>query len=93
MHHFSMMTTINADHSLENYAKLRASAIIRHSKDNLQDREIGRVFAEYKDKLVVIDGENKKEHEYLIPKTKVHRYDDNHVYFNISEDSLNEFEI
>jgi hypothetical protein len=29
-------------------------------------REIGRVFAEYKDKLVIIDGENKKEREYLI---------------------------
>ena len=27
--------------------------------------------------LVIIDGENKKEHEYLIPKTKVDRYDDN----------------
>jgi hypothetical protein len=26
-----------------------------------QDREIGRVFAEYKDKLVVIDGENNGE--------------------------------
>jgi hypothetical protein len=30
-------------------------------------KEIGRVFAEYKDRLLVIDGENKKEHEYLIP--------------------------
>ena len=40
--------------------------------------------AEYKDKLVIIDGENKKEHEYLIPKTKVHHYGDNQVYFNIS---------
>ena len=93
MHHFSMMTTINVDQSLENYAKRRASAIISHSKDSLQDREIGRVFAEYKDKLVVIDGEDKKEHEYLIPKTKVHHYGENHVYFNISEDSLKEFEI
>ncbi len=93
MHHFSMMTTISVDQSLENCAFRRASAIISHGKDNLQDREIGRVFAEYKDKLVVIDGENKKEHEYLIPKTQVHRYGDNHVYFDISEDSLKEFEI
>jgi hypothetical protein len=32
----------------------------------LHRREIGRVFAEVKDDLVVIAGENKKEHEYLI---------------------------
>jgi len=49
-----------------------------------KDREIGRVFAEYKDKLVIIDGENKKEHEYLIPKTKLNHNGDNEVYFNIS---------
>ena len=88
MHHFSMMTTINVDQSLEKYAFHRALAIMNHN-----EREIGRVFTEYKDKLVVIDGENKKEHEYLIPKTKVHHYGDNQVYFDISEDSLNEFEI
>ena len=45
------------------------------------------MFAEYKDELVIIDG------EYLIPKTKIDRYDDKHVYLNISEDSLKEFEI
>jgi hypothetical protein len=51
------------------------------------------VFAEYKDKLVIIDGEDKKEHEYLIPKSKVDRYGDREVYLNISESSLKEFEI
>ena len=45
------------------------------------------MFAEYKDELVIIDG------EYLIPKTKVDRYGDNEVYFNLSEESLKEFEI
>jgi hypothetical protein len=45
------------------------------------------------DNLVVINGENKKEHEYLIPKTKVHHYGDNQVYFNISQNNLKEFEI
>jgi hypothetical protein len=88
-----MMTTANVDESLENFAFHRASAVISPRKGSLQDREIGRVFAEYKDKLVIIDGENKKEHEYLIPKTKVHRYGDNQVYFSISEHSLKEFEI
>jgi hypothetical protein len=87
------MTTINIAQSLENYAFHRASALISRSKDALQDREIGKVFAEYKDKLVIIDGVHKKEHEYLIPKTKVHRYGDNQVYFSISEYSLKEFEI
>jgi hypothetical protein len=51
------------------------------------------VFAEYKDKLVIIDGEDKKEHEYLIPKSNVDRYGDREVYLNISESSLKEFEI
>ena len=78
----------NVIESLENYAFKRASAVVNHS-----EREIGKVFAEYKDKLVIIDGENKKEHEYLIPKTKVHRCSDNQIYFNISETSLKEFEI
>lgn len=89
-----MITNVNE--SLENYAFHRASAIINHNENNksiVQDREIGRVFAEYKDKLVIIDGENKKEHDYLIPKTKVHRYGDKRVYFNLSEESLKEFEI
>jgi hypothetical protein len=81
---------------VEYYASHRASAIINYNETNkniIQGREIGRVFAEYKDKLVVIDGENKKEHIFLIPKTKVHRYGDNQVYFNISENTVKEFEI
>jgi len=89
--------TNNTNKSLwKYYATNRSPAIINHDKDNksiVQDLEIGRVFAEYKDKLVIIDGENKKEHEYLIPKTKVHRYGDMRVYFNLSEESLKEFEI
>ncbi|HZD35342.1 MAG TPA: hypothetical protein VE130_09075 [Nitrososphaeraceae archaeon] len=80
--------------SLRDYASNRAFAVINYSKDNENiDQEIGRVFAEYKDKLVIIDGEYKKEHEYLIPKTKIDRYGDNAVYFNISDNYLKEFEI
>ena len=74
--------------SLDNYyASHRAPAIIN---DKLK---IGRVFAEYKDNLVIIDGENKKEREYLIPKSRVDRYGDKEVYLNILESSLKEFEI
>ena len=72
------------------YASRRAPAIVNCNGNN---REIGRVFAEYKDRLLVIDGENKKEHEYLIPKSRVDRFGDNQVYFNVTENSLREFEI
>jgi hypothetical protein len=76
-----------AEKSLSYFVSNRAFAILRSNK------EIGRVFAEYKDKLVIIDGDNKKEHEYLIPKTKVDRYGDNEVYLDISENSLKDFEM
>jgi hypothetical protein len=81
------------------YAYSRTPVIInynefsRDGKSTIQSREIGRVFAEYKDSLVIIDGEDKKEHAYLIPKTKVDHYGDKLVYLNISDDSLKEFEI
>ena len=81
------MENSEADKLLSYYITNRASAILCS-----KDIEIGHVFAEYKDKLVIIDGENKKEHEYLIPKTKVDRYGDKNIYFNISEDTLKEFE-
>ncbi len=55
-------------------------------------RKIGRVFAEYKDNLVVIDGENKKDREYLIPKRKIDHSDKKQIFLNISNDSLKEFE-
>lgn len=79
------------------YAYYRIPVIIinkmsNDGKSTIQGREIGKVFAEYKDNLVVIDGENKKEREYLIPKRKIDRYDEKQIYLNISDDSLNEFE-
>jgi hypothetical protein len=76
--------------SLESYyASRRAPAIVNY---NGSDIEIGRVFAEYKDRLLVINGENKKEHEYLIPKSRIDRFGDNQVYFNVTVNSLKEFE-
>ena len=77
------------------YASNRAAAFMKYNNDNksiIQDREFGRVFAEYKDKLVIIDGENKKEHEYLIPKNRLDRFDKKQIYLNISDMSLKEFE-
>lgn len=70
------------------YAHHRAPAILSQNKD----REIGRIFAEYKDKLIIVDGEMKKEHVYLIPKNKVELYGDEKVYLNVSENSLKQFE-
>jgi hypothetical protein len=90
----------NINNSLGNYyAFHRAPVIIDCNKNNkdgnstVQNREIGRLFAEYKDKLVVIDGEERKEHAYLIPKSKVDRYGDKEIFLNISYNSLKEFEI
>jgi hypothetical protein len=40
------------------YASHRASAILSRDKD----REIGKVIAEYKDKLIILDGEFKRDH-------------------------------
>lgn len=88
-HFQTMKSGANSDSLANYYASHRASAILRHN----DDREIGRLFAEYRDRLIIIDGDNKKEHLYFIPKTKVDRYGDNRVYLNISENHLKEFEI
>jgi hypothetical protein len=71
------------------YASRRASAILSRDKD----REIGKVIAEYKDKLIILDGEFKRDHVYFIPKIRIDHYGDKRVYVNISEESLKEFEI
>ena len=71
------------------YASHRASAILGRDKD----REIGKVIAEYKDKLIILDGEFKRDHVYFIPKIRIDHYGDKRVYVNISEESLKEFEI
>jgi len=57
------------------YADHRAPAILSQNKE----RKIGTVFAEYKDKLIIVDGEVKKEHVYLIPKNKVDLYGDKKI--------------
>jgi hypothetical protein len=67
-----MMKNSKANSLVNYYASHRAPAILSQNKD----REIGRVFAEYKDNLVIIAGETKKEHTYLIPKNKVDHYGD-----------------
>jgi hypothetical protein len=83
-----MMKNSRASSLGKYYASHRAPAILSQNKD----REIGRVFAEYKDKLIIVDGVIKREHVYLIPKNKVDLYGDKKVYLNVSESSLKQFE-
>lgn len=70
------------------YVSHRASVILCQNAD----KEIGKVFAEYNDKLIIISGEVKKEHTYLIPKSKMDHYVDKKIYLNLTRDSLKEFE-
>jgi hypothetical protein len=55
-------------------------------------KKLEKYLVNTKDKLVIISGEARKEHSYLIPKTKIHHYGDRRVYLNLSESSLKEFE-
>lgn len=45
----------------------------------LRSREIGKAFVEVNDNLVVVAGENTKEHEYFIPKSEVSHYDETNL--------------
>jgi hypothetical protein len=58
-----------------------------------QSREIGKVFTDIKGDLVVIIGENKKEDEYIIPRSVVSHCDEKQVFIDITANSLEEFEI
>ena len=49
------------------YAANGAPVIINYHEDNKS------IIQNIKDKLVIIEDKHKKEHEYLIPKTKVDR--------------------
>ena len=48
----------------------------------------GNVMAEYKDKIIIIEGDTIKSHEYIIPKSKVEHYDENGLYLNISRHDM-----
>jgi hypothetical protein len=50
------------DASLESYYAFHRASVFINGKDGstIQNRGIGRVFTEYKDKLLITDGENKR---------------------------------
>ena len=64
-------------------------ALLNHDRE----REFGTVIAEAKNQLIVVDDEIIREHVYSIPKRKVDHYGDQHMYFDIPESSLKDFEI
>jgi hypothetical protein len=48
----------------------------------------GNVMAEYNDNIVIIEGATIKSHQYIVPKSKVGRYDGNELYLNINRDDM-----
>ena len=48
------------------------------------------MFADIKGDLVVIAGGNKKEHEYIIPRSVVSHCDEKQVFIDITANSLEE---
>ena len=48
----------------------------------------GNVMAEYKDKIIIIEGDTIKSHEYIIPKSKVDHYDENDLHLKISRHDM-----
>jgi len=87
------MTKSEIEHSVNlsgNYYKFYSVlALLNHNKN----RKIGTVIAESKDKLIIVDNMIKREHVYLIPKTKVDHYNDKRMYFDLSENSLRDYEM
>ena len=51
----------------------------------------GNVVAEYKDNIIII-AHGSKLHEYMVPKSKVDRYDGSDVYLNIPYSLLSSFD-
>ena len=41
-----------------------------------------------KTKIIIIEGDTIKSHEYIIPKSKVDHYDENDLYLNISRHDM-----
>ena len=81
---------VSSGDSLGNYCMFySAPALLNHNRE----REFGTVIAEAKNRLIIVDDETIRKHVYLIPKTKVDHYGDKQVYFNIQENSLEDFEM
>jgi hypothetical protein len=76
-------TMINWSHLTESKKEVKAS----------DQKPCGNVIAEYKDRLIIIEGGSIKSHEYIVPKSTVDHYDGKIIYLNISRDTLLEFDV
>jgi len=65
----------------------QAKKIVKTSDQTL----CGNVVAEYKDNIIII-AHGPKLHEYMVPKSKVDRYDGSDVYLNIPYSLLSYFD-
>jgi hypothetical protein len=65
----------------------QAKKIVKTSDQTL----CGNVVAEYKDNIIII-AHGPKLHEYMVPKSKVDRYDGSDVYLNIPYSLLSSFD-
>jgi len=66
-----------------------APALLNHNRE----KQFGTVIAEAKNRLIIVDDEIIRKHVYLIPKSRVDRYSSKQIYFNVTEDSLKDFEM
>ena len=67
----------------------RAQALLNHNTE----KEFGTVIAQSKNRVIIVDDEISRKHVYLIPKIRVERYSSKQIYFNITENSLKDFEL
>jgi len=86
--------TYNTGTPLGNYCAFHSAlALLNHDKSAIMHIEFGSVFAESKNKLIVVDDENNIMHAYLIPKSRLDHYGNKQAYFDIPGNSLGEFEM
>ena len=70
------------------WAGLAKSKKLVRTKDQ---RLCGNMIAEYKDKIIIIQGAIKSQ-EYIIPKSNVENYNEKEIYLDIPYEMLSNFE-
>ena len=75
------------DDSLEWPKIIQAKTIVKTSDQTV----CGNVIAEYKDSIIIIEFDETKLNEYIIPKSRVDHYDGRNVRLSISGNLLSSF--
>lgn len=73
--------------SLDWHEITKSKKVVRTSDSTL----CGCAIAEYRDCIVIIE-HGARFREYIVPKSKVERYDGSHVYLNIPHSMLSAFD-